>query len=86
MEGPDLVILRDKLKSFKGKKIWRARGYAKLNLKKVIGQKVIDIKTWGKHLLFCFKNFTLKIHFGRFGIYRINDPKKRSECQYWSPL
>jgi endonuclease VIII len=51
MEGrPDLVILKERLRPFKGKKILRARGYAKLNHKKIIGKKVIDIKTWGKHL------------------------------------
>jgi len=76
MEGPDLVILKDKLKLFKGKKVLNAHGYAKLSHKKITGNKVIDIKTWGKHLLICFKNNTLKIHFGLFGIYRINDPKK----------
>jgi endonuclease-8 len=76
MEGPDLVILKDKLKPFKGKKVLHARGYAKFDHKKIIDKNVIDIKTWGKHLLFCFKNFTLKIHFGLFGIYRINDPKE----------
>ncbi len=76
MEGPDLVILKEKLQPFKHKKILHSHGYAKLNHKKISGNKIIDIKTWGKHLLVCFKNFTLKIHFGLFGIYRINDPKK----------
>ncbi len=77
MEGPDIVILKEKVKHFKGKKILRAYGYAKLDHKKIIKKKVIDIKTWGKHLLICLKkDLTLKIHFGLFGIYRINDPKK----------
>lgn len=35
----------------------------------------MDIKTWGKHLLICFKNFFIRIHLMMFGTYRINDRK-----------
>jgi endonuclease-8 len=81
MEGPDIVLLKEKIKDFKGKKILHARGYATLDHKKILHRKVVAIKTWGKQLLLCLgESRTLKIHFGLFGIYRINDPKKEVDA------
>ena len=34
-----------------------------------------DIKTWGKHLLLCFDDFTIRVHFLLFGTYRIDEKK-----------
>lgn len=73
MEGPSLVILKEEASVFKGKKVLEAKGYAALDHDRLINQKLIDIKTWGKHFLLCFKGFTVRIHFMLFGSYRIND-------------
>ncbi|WP_343669327.1 DNA-formamidopyrimidine glycosylase family protein [Chitinophaga sp.] len=74
-EGPSIVILKDALSHFKGKKVLEASGYAKINLLQLKGKKITAIKSWGKHLLICFKNFTIRIHLLLFGTYRINDRK-----------
>ena len=76
-EGPILVILKQKLQKFKGKKVTEAKGYAK-NIKPeiLIGKKLTDIKTWGKHLLLCFPDFTVRVHLMLFGSYLIDDEKK----------
>ena len=74
-EGPSLVILKEELQAFKGKKIIAVSGNSKENIKQLEGQKIIGFKTWGKHFLICFKNTTLRIHFLLFGKYSINEQR-----------
>lgn len=76
MEGPSLVILKEEIQQFKGKKILKAEGYAKIELDAIRNKVVKDIKTWGKYLFICLPQLTVRIHFGLFGNYRINDHKK----------
>ncbi len=40
------------------------------------GKKLLDIKTWGKHLLLLFANGTVRVHLGLFGDILINERKK----------
>lgn len=75
MEGPSLIILKDEIKSFKGKKVVAASGLAKINYARLIGQKIKTFKTWGKHFLIEFPKFSLRIHFLMFGSYRVNERK-----------
>ena len=75
MEGPSLVILKESVKSFKRKKILAASGTAKIETEELIGQKIVDFKTWGKHFLIVFKKFSFRLHFLMFGSYRINERK-----------
>lgn len=74
MEGPSLVILAEEAMMFKGKKVIEATGYKLEDHDRLVGKKVLDFKTWGKHFLVCFKDFTVRIHYGLFGSYRINNP------------
>ncbi len=74
-EGPSIVILKELLPSFKGKKVLSVEGNSKQDIKRIAGQKIIDFKSWGKHFLICFKDFTIRIHFMLFGSYRINERK-----------
>src|SRR5215216_4476776 len=78
MEGPSLVILKEEIRSFKGKKITEAYGLAKINFDRLPSLKIKSLKTWGKHFLIEFKNFTLRIHFLMFGSYRISERKPRN--------
>lgn len=75
MEGPSLVILKEELRSFKGKKISEATGLAKIDFDRLSDQKIKSFKSWGKHFLIEFKTFSLRIHFLMFGSYRINEEK-----------
>lgn len=73
-EGPSMVILKDEVKAFTGKKVLAATGNAKeVNFKAITGQKIVAFKTYGKHFLICFPKFTIRIHFLLFGTYAIND-------------
>ncbi|HYC29271.1 MAG TPA: DNA-formamidopyrimidine glycosylase family protein, partial [Chitinophagaceae bacterium] len=74
-EGPSIVILKEAVQAFKGKKIILASGNTKIEKERMNGQKIIDFKSWGKHFLICFKGFTLRVHFMLFGSYRINERK-----------
>lgn len=75
-EGPSIVILKEEVQSFKGKKIIKVEGNSKLDIQRLSGKKIIDFKSWGKHFLICFNDFTVKIHFMLFGSYRINEQKE----------
>ncbi len=73
-EGPSIILLKEKLLPFKGKRVIDANGYAKdFNADMVIGKTLKDIKTWGKHTLLCFPKFTIRVHMMLFGTYRINE-------------
>ncbi|MES2513583.1 MAG: DNA-formamidopyrimidine glycosylase family protein [Bacteroidota bacterium] len=77
-EGPSILILKEQLASFKGKKITEANGNSKIDFKRLQNLKIKDLKSWGKHFLICFENFFLRVHLLMFGTYRINE-KKESE-------
>ncbi len=74
-EGPSLVILKQEVQSFIGKKIVSVRGNSKENIQQLTGQKIIDFKTWGKHFIICCSRANLRIHFLMFGKYLINETK-----------
>jgi endonuclease VIII len=76
-EGPNILMLKQKLLPFKGKRVINAIGYAKnLDAARLAGKTLKDIKTWGKHLLLCFPKFTIRVHMGLFGSYKINNQGK----------
>jgi endonuclease-8 len=75
MEGPSLVILREELRKFNGKKIIATTGASKIDQEKLVGQKIQAFKSWGKHFLIVFKKFSIRIHFLMFGSYRVNEQK-----------
>lgn len=74
-EGPSLIIAKEEMISFIGKKVMAVSGNSKTDKGKILHKKLIDIKTWGKHLLFCFSGFTVRIHFLMFGKYLVNAKK-----------
>jgi endonuclease-8 len=74
-EGPSIVILKEAVQPFKGKKVIAAAGNTTIEKERMNGKKVIDFKSWGKHFLICFKGFALRVHFMLFGSYRINERK-----------
>jgi endonuclease VIII len=76
MEGPSLVILKEEIKNFKGKKIIDVFGNTKIGKERFKNKTVRDFKSWGKHFLICFDGFFVRIHFLMFGSYRINEKKE----------
>ncbi|HEY0053975.1 MAG TPA: DNA-formamidopyrimidine glycosylase family protein [Pedobacter sp.] len=75
-EGPSIVILKEAVSSFKGKTVVLADGNTKaIDLSLLENQQILDFKSWGKHFLICFNDFSIRIHFMLFGSYRINESK-----------
>lgn len=75
-EGPSILHLKDELKSFKGRIVKRAGGYGPMPTAWIKGKKLINIESWGKHLLLIFTNGVVKVHLGLFGDVLINERKK----------
>ena len=75
-EGPSILHLKNQLLTFKGRIVKKAGGYGPMPTKWINGKKLLDIRTWGKHLLLVFSNGAVKIHLGLFGDVLINERKK----------
>ncbi|HTB05383.1 MAG TPA: DNA-formamidopyrimidine glycosylase family protein [Bacteroidia bacterium] len=77
-EGPSIVILKEKVQDFTGKRVIAVSGNSKADKARLLSEKVISVKSWGKHFLLCFKGFTLKVHLLMFGSYLINERKAQA--------
>lgn len=78
-EGPSIVILKEAVQAFTGKKVIAVMGNSKIEQERLLNNKVIAFKSWGKHFLICFKGFTVRVHFLLFGSYLVNEKKDRPE-------
>ena len=74
-EGPLLVMWKEEIQPFIGKKVMAVENNTRLDADRMPGKKIVDVKTWGKHFLICFEDFTLRIHFLMFGDLFINRRK-----------
>lgn len=74
-EGPSIVILKELTSSFRRRKVIAVAGNTTVDKDRAAGQTVRDFKSWGKHFLICFRDFTIRIHFLLFGSYRINEDR-----------
>ena len=73
-EGPSLLIVRENISPFIGKKIIAADGNAKqVAFGKLTGKKILDIRTWGKQLFIVVKDVTVRIHFLMFGSHSVDE-------------
>jgi endonuclease VIII len=69
MEGPSLLLAKKQLRPFKGQRIRSVSGNTSIEKERLQGQLVKDIFNWGKHLVFQFPEFALKVHFLMFGTF-----------------
>jgi endonuclease-8 len=67
MEGPSLYLAAEQLQPFSGKKILEVSGNSKIGIERLKGKKVVEIFSWGKHLVIQFDDFALKTHFLLYG-------------------
>jgi endonuclease-8 len=74
-EGPSIVILKEQLQPFRGRRVLEVGGNTKFGKERLSHQTLKEIKSWGKHLLLCFPGFTVRVHFLLFGSYLINETK-----------
>ncbi|HVT01411.1 MAG TPA: endonuclease [Patescibacteria group bacterium] len=69
MEGPSLFLAQEQLIIFKGKKIKIVNGNTKVGKERFVNKNILDIFSWGKHLVFQFDEFALRIHFLLYGTF-----------------
>ena len=74
-EGPSIVILKEELQPFRGRKVLEVSGNAGIDINRLLNKKVEDFRSWGKHLVIRFKGFFLRVHMLMWGTYRINEKK-----------
>ena len=78
-EGPSIVILREQVAGFAGKKVLRVAGNSRvIDPQRMHGQVVRRFCSWGKHFLLVFDGFFLRVHFMLFGSYRIDERREGS--------
>lgn len=75
-EGPSIIILKEAVQPFKGQIIKDASGNAGVDIGSFKGQKIRDIRSWGKQFFICLEKTTIRIHFLLFGSYSINEQTK----------
>lgn len=75
-EGPSLVILREEAAPFEGRTVAHAAGNVRtIDVGALEGQRIVALRSWGKHFLVELDQATLRIHFLLFGSYRIDERK-----------
>lgn len=75
-EGPSIIILKELVTAFRGKKVIEIEGNTKVDFSSLKNQKITEFKSFGKNFFICFKHASIKIHFMLFGSYRINEKKE----------
>jgi endonuclease-8 len=75
-EGPSIVILTEQAARFAGQTILRAEGNSKIDKTRLIGERVVALRRFGKQFLIELHNFSIRIHLLMFGSYRIDERKE----------
>ncbi|HMG68889.1 MAG TPA: DNA-formamidopyrimidine glycosylase family protein [Chitinophagaceae bacterium] len=75
-EGPSIIILKELVTEFRGKKVVEITGNTHVDFSSLKNQKITEFKSFGKNFFICFKHAAVKIHFMLFGSYRINEKKQ----------
>ena len=75
-EGPSIVILREEAAHFAGHIVLRAEGNARIDMRRLPGQRVNAIRSFGKQTLIALPGFfAIRIHLLMYGSYRIDERK-----------
>lgn len=76
-EGPSIVLLKEAVQKFAGKKVTHATGNSKVIDSSLLeGKTVNSFRSFGKQFLICFDDCTVRIHFLLFGSYLVNEEKE----------
>jgi endonuclease VIII len=75
-EGPSILILKETVLPFRGKKILAVKGNAKIEQELLVNKKIIDFRSWGKQFFICLQGVNIRIHFLMFGSYSVNTQTK----------
>ena len=74
-EGPSIVILKDEATRLVGRRIVAVEGNTQIDKERLVGERIVALRSWGKHFLVELPTFALRVHFLMFGSYRIDERK-----------
>jgi endonuclease-8 len=69
MEGPSLHLAAEQLHPFVRQRIQTVSGNSRIGIERLRRQRVVDIFAWGKHLVFQFDVFAIRVHFLLWGTF-----------------
>src|ERR1051325_11383387 len=69
MEGPSIHLAAERLRPFVGRRVTRVSGNSRIGIERFRGKTLKDIFAWGKHLVFQFDAFALRVHFMLWGTF-----------------
>ncbi len=67
MEGPSVYLAAEWLAPFVGRSVLAVEGNTRIGKERLRGKTVLAIFSWGKHLVFQFDDFALRVHFMLYG-------------------
>lgn len=67
MEGPSLYLAAEQLLPFREKSILAVSGNTTIGKERLLNKKILTIFSWGKHLVFQFDEFAMRVHFMLYG-------------------
>jgi endonuclease-8 len=65
--------LREQAQRFAGQRIVAVAGNTTIAKERLLDERIVAIRSWGKHFLVELKTFSLRIHFLMFGSWRIDE-------------
>jgi endonuclease-8 len=75
-EGPSIILMKEDLQKFAGKKVTEAGGDAKFDKDILEGKILTEIRTFGKQTYLIFDEIAVRIHLLMFGSYEIDEQTK----------
>ena len=69
MEGPSIYLAAEQLQPFAGRRVKHVSGNSRIGISRLQGLVVREIFGWGKHLVFQFERFALRVHFMLWGTF-----------------
>lgn len=69
VEGPSIHLAAEQLRPFAGRVVRKVSGNSRVGIERFRRQTVRDIFAWGKHLVFQFDAFALRVHFLLWGTF-----------------
>jgi endonuclease VIII len=69
VEGPSIHLAAEQLRPFVGRRVLGVSGNSRIGIGRFERKTVRDIFAWGKHLVFQFDTFALRVHFMLWGTF-----------------
>jgi hypothetical protein len=82
MEGPSIHLAAEQLRPFCGRPVRAVSGNSTIGITRLRKKRVDDIFAWGKHLVFQFDTFALRVHFLLWGTFAATVKKKSVTGDY----